>query len=68
MAEIRSECNKLLGLVGMKIEKRNSESSGKKEFVLISEIHDAGKMLCQDPSLKYEDFMPYARGECSDRE
>ena len=62
MAEVRTECNKRLEKVGMKIEKRTSESSGKKEFVLITLIQDAGKMLCQDPSLKYEDFMPYARG------
>jgi len=62
LAEVRTECNKRLEKVGMKIEKRTSESSGKKEFVLITLIQDAGKMLCQDPSLKYEDFMPYARG------
>ena len=62
MAEVRTECNKRLEKVGLKIEKRTSETSGKKEFVLITLIQDAGKMLCQDPSLKYEDFMPYARG------
>ena len=62
LAEVRTECNKRLEKVGLKIEKRTSETSGKKEFVLITLIQDAGKMLCQDPSLKYEDFMPYARG------